>query len=133
MDIKRQPRSKLFFEENRDKFNELMAQGKIPHLRNQNLADMDLRGFNLRTSDLCGSYLRGANLSGLDLSQAKLFGASLKNAKVSGCLFPKEIPAEEIRLSLEFGTRIRNYWGDQIASCIQDGKQNDEYNILPDE
>ena len=108
-DIKRQPRSKLFFEENRDKFNELMAQGKIPHLRNQNLADMDLRGFDLRTTDLSGSYLRGANLSGQDLSYARLVGVSLRNAKVSGCLFPKGISPEELRLSLDFGTRIREY------------------------
>jgi len=107
-DIKRQPRDQRVYAENREKFNELVAQGKIPHLRYQNLADADLRGFNLSNMDLSGSYMRRANLSGLDLSGANLSGVSLKNAKVTGCYFPKDLPADEIRLSLEYGTRIRH-------------------------
>ena len=107
-DIKRQPRLQLVYEENREKFNELVAQGKIPHLQNQNLSDADLRGFNLSNMDLSGSYMRGANLSGLDLRGANFSGVSLKNAKVSGCYFPEDLPADEIRLSLDFGTRVRH-------------------------
>ena len=107
-DIKRQKRPPIVYPENREKFNEMVAQGKIPHLQNQNLADLDLRGFNLSTMDLSGSYMRGVTLSGEDLRGANLSGVSLKGAKVSGCYFPKDLPADEIRLSLEFGTRIRH-------------------------
>ena len=108
-DIKRLKRLSLLYEEDgREKFNELVAQGKIPYLQNQNLANLDLRGYNLSNMDLSGSYMRGVNLSGLDLRGANLSGVSLKDAKVSGCYFPKDLPADEIRLSLEFGTRIRH-------------------------
>ena len=108
-DIKRKKKLPLFFEtDGREKFNALMAQGKIPPLQNQNLANLDLRGYNLSTLDLSGSYLRGANLSGVDLSGANLSGASLREAKVSGCYFPQDLPVDEIRMSLELGTRIRH-------------------------
>ena len=107
-DIKRQKRPPFVFAEEREQFNELVAQGKVDHMQNQNLADLDLRGFNLTNMDLSGSYMGGVNLAGLDLRGANLSGVSLKNAKVSGCYFPKDIPAEEIRLSLEFGTRVRH-------------------------
>jgi uncharacterized protein YjbI with pentapeptide repeats len=108
-EIKRQKKLALFYEEDsRNKFNELAAQGKIPHLRNQNLENLDLRGYNLANMDLSGSYMRGANLSGQDLRDANFSGTSLKDAKVSGCYFPKDLPADEIRLSLEYGTRVRH-------------------------
>jgi len=108
-DIKRQKKLPVFYEENgREKFNLLVAQGKIPNLQNQNLENLDLRGYNLSNMDLSGSYMRGANLSGLDLRTANFSGVSLKDVKVSGCFFPKDLPAEEIRLSLDFGTRIRH-------------------------
>ncbi|MDR2727353.1 MAG: pentapeptide repeat-containing protein [Deltaproteobacteria bacterium] len=107
-DIKRQKRPPFVYGEDREIFNEQVAQGKILHMRNQNLADLDLRGYNLSNMDLSGSYMSGANLSGLDLRGADFSGVSLKNAKVSGCYFPKDLAAEELRLSLEFGTRIRH-------------------------
>lgn len=107
-EIKRQPKPNILYEENREKFNALVAEGKIPDLRNQNMSDLDLRGFNLSRADLSGGYLRGANLSGQDLSESNLSGVSLRNANVSGCLFPKDLPIEEIRMSLDFGTRIRH-------------------------
>jgi hypothetical protein len=108
-DIKRQKKLPLFYEEGgREKFNELVAQGKVSHLQNQNLEKLDLRGYSLSNMDLRGSYMRGADLSGLDLRGANLSGVSLKDANVSGCFFPKDLPADEIRLSLEFGTRVRH-------------------------
>ena len=72
----------------------------------------DLRGADLRQADLSkvvlrNSYLRDADLRGQDLSHMDLSGCSLFHAKVSGTLFPSDIPAEELRLSLEFGTRLR--------------------------
>ena len=108
-DIKRQKKLPVFYEhDGREKFNDLVAQGKIAHLQNQNLENLDLRGYHLSNMDLSGAYMRGVNLSGLDLRGADLSGASLKDAKVSGCYFPKDLPADEIRLSLEFGTRVRH-------------------------
>lgn len=106
-DIKRTPKPKILFEENREAFNKIVAAGQKPDFSNQNLSDLDLTGFNLRTANLAGCYLRGANLAGQDLSEANLHGASLKQAKISGCLFPVGLPAEEIRLSLDTGTRMR--------------------------
>lgn len=67
----------------------------------------DLRKFNLQRANLSGAYLRNADLRGLDLSNANLEGASLQDARVSGVFFPPNIPAPEIRLSLEMGTRLR--------------------------
>jgi uncharacterized protein YjbI with pentapeptide repeats len=95
------------FEENAKEFNKLVAEGKTPDLTCQNLSDLDLRNFNLKAANLKGCYLRGANLTGLDLSEANLDGASIKNAQISGCLFPRNLSACEIQLSLQYGTRIR--------------------------
>ena len=108
IEMKRSQRPKELFEENRDKFNEDVARGLVPDLRSQNLSDMDLTGFDLHNADLSGAYMRGAILGGVDLSKANLHGASLRGARVSGCLFPVEIPATEIVMSVEKGTRIRH-------------------------
>lgn len=67
----------------------------------------DLRKFNLSQADLSNAYLRNADIRGLDLSDANLHGASIKDAKLSGTFFPQAISAEEIRLSHEFGNRLR--------------------------
>lgn len=107
-EIKRTPKPKILFEENRDAFNRAVAGGQVADFSNQNLSDLDLCGFNLKNANLAGAYLRGANLSGQDLSGANLHGASLKQAKISGCLFPDDLSAEEIRLSVDMGTRMRH-------------------------
>ena len=108
-DIRRTPKPNILFEENRDAFNRAVAEGQTMDFSNQNLSDLDLTGFNLAFANLNGAYLRGANLAGLDLSGASMHAASMKNAKISGCLFPPEISAEEIRLSVEMGSRLRHY------------------------
>jgi hypothetical protein len=107
-DIKRAPKPKELFEENRQRFNEAVAKGLVPDFSGQNLSDLDLSGFDLHNADLSGTYLRGVSLGGVDLTGAYLHGASLKGARVSGCLFPVEISAQEIWLSVEKGTRIRH-------------------------
>ncbi|MEL6342752.1 MAG: pentapeptide repeat-containing protein [Myxococcota bacterium] len=84
------------------------AQRTGLNLRDHDLRNLDLRGVNLRHADLRGAYLRAADLRGVDLSAAKLDGASLHGAKVSGVLFPRDLAADEIRLSIEFGTRMRS-------------------------
>ncbi|MDR2819030.1 MAG: pentapeptide repeat-containing protein [Desulfovibrio sp.] len=107
-EIKRQPKPEILYEENLEQFNALVAAGKAPDLRNRNLSNLDLRGFDLCHADLSGAYLSGANLGGVDLSGANLSGASIRKAVVSGCLFPKDLAVDEIRMSLEYGTRIRH-------------------------
>lgn len=72
----------------------------------------DLRGCDMRNVDLSrvllrDAYLREADLRGCDLRKHDLEGCSIYNAKISGAFFPDNIPAEEIRLSLEYGTRLR--------------------------
>ena len=57
--------------------------------------------------DLSDAYFRGADLRGIDFRQTNLEGASMAEAKISGCYFPKELSAEEIRMSVELGTRLR--------------------------
>ena len=53
----------------------------------------------------CLKYL--LDLRGQDLSETCLDGASIRGAHVSGVMFPKELLATEIALSLEHGTRMR--------------------------
>jgi uncharacterized protein YjbI with pentapeptide repeats len=114
-DMKRCQRPKELYEENRENFNEAVAKGMVPDFSGKNLSDMDLSGFDLHNANLAGAYMRGATLGGVDLSGANLNGASLRGARVSGCLFPVEIPAAEIAMSLEKGTRLRHVkpkkWG----------------------
>jgi uncharacterized protein YjbI with pentapeptide repeats len=72
----------------------------------------DFRGLDLRTLDatrvrFTDAYFRGADLRGLDLRDACLQGASLAHAQISGTYFPEELSADEILMSVNFGTRLR--------------------------
>jgi uncharacterized protein YjbI with pentapeptide repeats len=76
------------------------------------LSHGDFRGLDLRTLDACrirftDAYFRGADLRGLDLRYASLQGASLAHAEISGAYFPEELSADEILMSVKFGTRLR--------------------------
>lgn len=76
------------------------------------LSDGDFRGLDLRALDAQGinftnAYFRGTDLRGLDLRNAKLEGASLAHAQISGAYFPVELTADEILMSVNFGTRLR--------------------------
>jgi uncharacterized protein YjbI with pentapeptide repeats len=98
----------LIQEERILEFNNLIeASGGVVDLTGAHLRGYDLRKCKLRKADLTGAYLRSADLRSVDLSEAKLDGASIKEAKVSGTLFPRNMPAEEISLSLQHGTRLR--------------------------
>jgi uncharacterized protein YjbI with pentapeptide repeats len=88
-------------------FNARRLKGETPDLRGVDLRGCDLRGANLEGLDLSNSYFRQADLRGLNLASCKLEGASMVHANVSGAYFPKDLSAEEIRLSLEHGTRMR--------------------------
>lgn len=72
----------------------------------------DFRGLDLRSLDVQGidftdAYFRAADLRGLDLRNTPLEGASLSHAQISGTYFPVELSADEILMSMNFGTRLR--------------------------
>ncbi len=62
---------------------------------------------NARGLDFSTAYFRNCDLSGIDFRETNLEGASLMDAKVSGVYFPTALSADEIRLSLDYGTRLR--------------------------
>ena len=88
-------------------FNAARDRGETINLSGMDLRGLDLRGINAKALDLSNCYFRQTDLRGVDLSEANLQGASIHAAKISGCLFPSALTAEEIRLSLEHGTRMR--------------------------
>lgn len=99
----------LIHEERADAFNQYVEKnGGEVDLTNAHLRSHDLRKFHLAKANLGGAYLRAADLRALDLSEARLDGASLKDARVSGTLFPRDLSADEISLSLVHGTRLRH-------------------------
>lgn len=90
-------------------FNAAKRGGNEMNLQRHDFRMVDLTQFDLDGLDLSGCYFRQADLRGLDLSNCNLDGSSIHNAKISGTLFPKSLPAQEIRLSHELGTRMRTY------------------------
>lgn len=104
---KTDPLYELLLEENITEFNNRRAKGERPHLAGCVLRGRDLRGLIVDGLDMSDAYLRGADLRGIDFRNCNLEGASLAEAKISGCYFPKALSADEIRLSIEKGTRLR--------------------------
>ncbi|MFY9178443.1 MAG: pentapeptide repeat-containing protein [Venatoribacter sp.] len=88
-------------------FNQAREQGKEADLRHCNFRGLDLRFANLNGLDLSGAYFRAADLRGINFSKCKMNGASLGDAQISGCYFPTDIPANEIIMSVSYGTRMR--------------------------
>lgn len=101
------PLYRLLREGRIDEFNERKKKGEKMDLTDSDLGGLDLRDVDFKGLDLSGSYFLQTDLRGVDLSQTSLEGASLNGAKVSGTYFPKELPPEEIALSLTHGTRLR--------------------------
>ncbi len=97
----------LLREENIAEFNKQKTSSDTSVLTGKNYRGLDLREMDVDGLDLRNAYFRGADLRGLDFSNTNLEGASLAEAKLSGCLFPKELRAEEIRMSVKLGTRLR--------------------------
>jgi uncharacterized protein YjbI with pentapeptide repeats len=98
---------RLLRDENIQEFNKRRAEGEDANLVNVNLRGLDLRGMNADGLNLQDAYFRNTDLRGIDFRTANIEGASLCQAKISGCFFPHQLGPEEIRLSLEFGTRLR--------------------------
>lgn len=68
---------------------------------------LDLRGLDASNVNFKGAYFRATDLRGIDFSQCDMHGVSLATAQISGCLFPTNLDAAEIYLSVEKGIRMR--------------------------
>ncbi|MEM0953655.1 MAG: pentapeptide repeat-containing protein [Pseudomonadota bacterium] len=88
-------------------FNEQRNSLDTSRLRSGDYRGRDLRNMNAAGLDFSDSYFRNSDLRGIDFRETNLEGASLIDAKVSGTYFPDALSADEIRLSLETGTRLR--------------------------
>ena len=110
-EIKRDPLYQLLRQEDIKAFNEQRETLSTAELKNGDYRGRDLRNMNAAGLDFSNSYFRNADLSGIDFRTTNLQGASLLDAKLSGVYFPAELSPEEIRLSLDTGTRLR-YRGD---------------------
>ena len=106
-EFKSDPMYMLLREGNIDEFNKRKAQGESFDLTNCDLKALDLRGIDANGVDFTNTYFRLADLRGIDFSSSRLDGASINETRIAGCLFPKELDAQEIYLSLTCGTRMR--------------------------
>ncbi len=88
-------------------FNAIKASGEKADLVGCDFRNVDLRGLDAQGLDFSDCYFRQADLRGVDFQQCRLEGASINAAKVSGAYFPAELSAEEITMSLVYGTRMR--------------------------
>lgn len=105
--IKTDPLYQLLRQEDIKGFNEQRDLMDTSQLKSGDYRGRDLRNMNAKDLDFSNSYFRNADLSGIDFRSTNLEGASLLDAKLSGTYFPAELSAEEIRLSLDTGTRLR--------------------------
>lgn len=105
--IKDDPLYLMLREGHIEEFNQRRQSGVSCDLRGADLRSLDLRNLDAKDLDLRDAYLRQADLRGVDLSKTNLDGASISGAKISGALFPLQLTAEEITLSLVHGTRMR--------------------------
>ena len=107
--ITQNPMYQLLRHERVTEFNDRRAAGEAVDLAHCDFRSLDLRGWNAKGLDLTGAYFRGADLRGVDFTETTMDGVSIATAKISGCKFPLQIPAQEIMLSLQFGTRMRYF------------------------
>ena len=101
------PLYQLLRNENIKEFNEQREVLDSGNLCSGDYRGRDLRNMNAAGLDFSDSYFRNTDLRGIDFRESNLEGASLIDAKVSGTYFPDQLSAEEIRLSLDTGTRLR--------------------------
>lgn len=107
------PLYELLRSEQVSEFNQRKSAGEATEgmLKGGDFRGIDLRKLDAAGLDLSDAYFRGADLRGIDFREANIEGASFCQAQISGCYFPKQLTAEEIRLSVDFGVRVR-YRGD---------------------
>ncbi len=101
------PLFRLLQEGKTEEFNRKRATGESCDLRGSDLRNADLRLLDATGLDFRDCYLHQADLRNVDFSRCQLQGASISGAKIAGTLFPVELSAEEITLSLLHGTRMR--------------------------
>lgn len=106
-EIKDDPLYLMLRHEDVDSFNANRDTLDCSSLSGGDYRGRDLRKLNARGLDFSNAYFRNCDLSGIDFRETDLRGASLLDAKVSGVFFPEELSADEIRLSLDHGTRLR--------------------------
>jgi len=105
--IKQDPVYQLLRERKVKEFNDLKSKGTQCDLTNCDFRGLNLRGLDADGLDFTGSYFKHSDVRGIDFSNAGMNYCSIKEAKISGALFPKELSAEEINLSLVHGTIMR--------------------------
>ena len=88
-------------------FNNERPQEGIIDMVGGDFRGLDLRELNADGIDFTNGYFRSADLRGIDFSTSILEGASLAHAQISGAYFPPELSADEILMSMNFGTRLR--------------------------
>jgi uncharacterized protein YjbI with pentapeptide repeats len=97
----------LLHQENLPGFNSERAGIARIDFRGGDFRGLDLRELDAGGIDFSDAYFRAADLRGLDLRGTCLEGASLSHAQISGAYFPLELSADEILMSVQFGTRLR--------------------------
>lgn len=92
-----------------DTFNKICLTHDHFDLSSHSFLSVDFRKFDLSKAlfnfDNC--YFKSSDLRGQTLSHSSFSGASMHLARVSGVLFPDNVSAQEIELSINKGTRIR--------------------------
>lgn len=88
-------------------FNAQRMQGGDLDFTDGDFRGLDLRLLNAEGVNFSNGYFRGADLRGLDLRTTRMEGASIAHAQISGAYFPAELSADEIVMSLTYGTRMR--------------------------
>jgi uncharacterized protein YjbI with pentapeptide repeats len=106
--ISQEPMYQLLRDENVEQFNKEKSEGKVCDLTGCDFKGLDLRNLDVSGLDLTDAYFRGADLRSVDFRGCKLSGASLADSKISGCFFPNDIAADEILMSVQYGTRLRH-------------------------
>lgn len=101
------PLYQLLRDEKVKEFNQQKAGKENIDFHDCDFRGLDLRGLDAAGLNLSGCYFRAADLRGIDFSQANLHGASIAAAQISGCLFPMNLSADEITLSVDKGARMR--------------------------
>lgn len=101
------PLYRLLHNDDVSAFNQQRPQGVAIDLSGGDFRGLDLRTLDAEGIDFSNAYFRGADLRGVDLRSAQLEGASIAHAQISGAYFPSALSADEILMSMNFGTRLR--------------------------